>query len=331
MRIPDLYAQARLVVSFEFYPPKTDEAEQVLFRDTVPALKRLGPAYISVTYGAGGSTRAQSFRIVQRLRREYGIEAMAHLTCVGATPESIAPLLDEAQALGIENLLALRGDAPRGETGFKSVPGGFAYATELVQFIKQRTSYFAVGGACYPEGHVECRDKYLDWDRTVAKVEAGAEFLITQLFYNIEDFLELEDYLRNRRGLTVPLIPGILPFLNAAQIKRFTSLCGAKLSDGLRQQLEAYAGDDESVRRLGVEVCTDLCQRLLAHGVPGLHLYCLNKATSCAEIVNNLGLAGRANGQSNIASTHGPHLQLANVHRPLEQERRRKNTAFPPI
>src|SRR5262249_34823439 len=153
--------------------------------------------------------------------------------------------------------------------------GGFRYAADLIEFVKARHP-FGVGGAFYPEGHVECPDKLLDWDRTAAKVEAGAEFLLSQLFYDVNYFYECEDYLR-KRGVKVPLVPGILPFLNAEQIKRFTSLCGAKLSPGLTQRIEALAHDDESVRRLGVEVCTEMCRQLMDHGVPGLHIYCLNR------------------------------------------------------
>ncbi len=290
MRIPALYAQPEPTISFEFFPPKTDEAEDTLFRETVPSLKRLGPSFISVTYGAGGGTRDRTLRIVNRIRREFDIESMAHLTCVGSTQEMLAAVLDEAHALGISNILALRGDPPRGQATFEPVAGGFAYAVDLIRFVKSRNC-FAVGGAGYPEGHIECGDKYLDWDRTVAKVEAGAEFVITQLFYDARDFLEFEDYLRHKRGVKVPIVPGVLPFLSTEQIKRFTKLCGAKLSADLHARLESLAGDDESVRQLGVEVCTDICRQLLDHGVPGIHFYCLNRVPSCTEILRNLGLA----------------------------------------
>jgi methylenetetrahydrofolate reductase (NADPH) len=290
LRIPDLYARPEPTISFEFFPPKTDEAEGMLFREIVPALKRLEPAFISVTYGAGGGTRDRTLRIVHRLRREFGIESMAHLTCVGSTQAMLASVLEEAHGLGIENILALRGDPPRGQTSFQPVTGGFRYAIDLIRFVKGQNS-FAVGAAGYPEGHIECQDKTLDWDRTAAKVEAGAEFVITQLFYDARDFLEFEDYLRNKRGITVPIVPGILPFLNTAQIKRFTSLCGAKLSAPLCRQLEMFADDDESVRKLGVEVCTDLCRQLLEHGAPGIHFYSLNRVASCTEIMRNLNLA----------------------------------------
>jgi len=292
--IPELYARQKLAVSLEFFPPKTPADEEALFRDTVPALKRLNPSFISVTYGAGGGTRGTTLRVADRLRSDFGIEAMPHTTCSGSTREMIVSLLNEIGSLRFENVLALRGDPPKGETEFQPTTGGFAYAVDLVKFIKSNGYPFHIGCACYPEGHVECGNKRLDWDRTAAKVEAGAGFLLSQLFYNVEDFLEFEDYLRNRHGVKVPIVPGILPFLSTKQIKRFTSLCGARLSDSLLRRLEELAHDDESVRRLGVEVCTDICRRLIDHGVPGIHIYCLNRATSAAEVLHNLGLTNEA-------------------------------------
>lgn len=290
MRIPDLYASQDLTLSFEFFPPKSPEAVETLFTDTVPALQRLGPSFISVTYGAGGSTRGTTLGVVSRLKRDHGVEAMAHLTCVGSTKDMLASVLDEAQAKGIQNILALRGDPPKGQEHFQATAGGFAYALDLIKFVKAHGG-FAVGGACYPEGHIECKDRKVDWDRAAAKVEAGAEFLITQLFYDARDFLDMEDYLRNQRGVKVPIIPGILPFLNTEQIKRFTALCGAKIPADLKQKLEDHAGNDETVRQLGVEVTTDICRKLMDHGVKGFHFYCLNRVASCREILRNLGLA----------------------------------------
>ncbi len=230
MRIPDLYARTEPTVSLELFPPKTEEAEGLLFRETLPVLQSLAPSFISVTYGAGGSTRERTLRMVHRVRRDFGIESMAHLTCVGSTQEMLAEVLAEARTLGIENVLALRGDPPRGETAFRPVPGGFGFAAELVRFVRSQGG-FAVGVAGYPEGHQECPDRRLDWDRTAAKVEQGAEFIITQLFYDVDAFLEFRDYLQNRRGVTVPIVPGVLPFLSAEQIQRFCKLCGAKLPE----------------------------------------------------------------------------------------------------
>jgi methylenetetrahydrofolate reductase (NADPH) len=291
--IRDLYSQPGPIISFELFPPKNDEAEAALFRDVIPGLRDLQPAYFSVTYGAGGSTRDRTQRIVQRLRTDFAAEAMAHLTCVGSTRDTIAALLDDFHRQGIENLLCLRGDPPRGQTAFQPTPGGFEYAVDLIRFVRARGVPFSIGAAGYPEGHVECPDRQLDWDRTAAKVEAGAEFLITQLFYDVQDFLAFEDYLRRRRAVRVPIVPGVLPFLSAEQVKRFAGLCGARLPAPLRQRLDELAGDDEAVRQYGVDYCTELCRRLLDHGVPGIHLYCLNRVASVAGILRNLGLAPR--------------------------------------
>jgi methylenetetrahydrofolate reductase (NADPH) len=290
LRIAPLYVRPVKTVSFEFFPPKTPEAEQALFEQTVPALKTLAPSFCSVTYGAGGSTRDRTLRIVGRIKHDYGVEAMLHLTCVGSTRAMLAGVLDEAEGLGIENIIALRGDPPKGQTEFKPVEGGFAYALELVKFIKARGG-FGIAVAGYPEGHVECKDRRLDWDRCAAKVEAGGEVVITQLFYDAEDFFAFEDYLRHRRGVKVPIVPGVLPFLSTEQIRRFTSLCGSKIPPAMAARLEQLGADDESVRKYGVELCTELCARLSAHGVPGFHFYCLNRSASVTEIMRNLKLA----------------------------------------
>jgi methylenetetrahydrofolate reductase (NADPH) len=290
LRIPAFYAKPKPTISFEFFPPKTDQDEAELFRTVVPRLRDLGASYISVTYGAGGGTRDRTLRIVDRIRREFALEAMSHVTCVGHTREEMAQYLENVRALGHENLLALRGDPPRGQSTFQPVADGFSYAVELIRFVKERAS-FALGAACYPEGHVECSDKKLDWDRTAEKVAAGAEFLITQLFYDVHYFLEFRDYLLNRRGISIPIVPGVLPFINSGQIKRITTLCGTKIPEAVAQRLDVLAHDDESVRRYGVEVATDMCRQLLDAGVPGIHFYCLNRVSSSQEILQNLGLA----------------------------------------
>ncbi len=290
MFIRDLYAGQRPVISFEFFPPKTPEAEQDLLDHTVPALKEMGAAFFSITYGAGGGTRESTLRMVDQIRKRYGVEAVSHLTCSGATRDGIGAFLREASGLGVKNILALRGDPPKGQTTFTPTDDRYAYAIDLIPIVKQHG--FCVGAACYPEGHIECANKYLDWDRAAAKAEAGADYLITQLFYDWKDYLEMEDYLRHKKGVRVPIVPGVLPFLGAKQIRRFTSLCGSKLSDQLQRQLDAHGDDDESVRKLGVEVTTEICRKALAHGVPGIHFYCLNRTQSCGEVLRNLGLAG---------------------------------------
>jgi methylenetetrahydrofolate reductase (NADPH) len=286
--IRDMYASKRPAVSFEFFPPRTPEAETDLIDTTVPALIALGASFFSTTYGAQGGTRESTLRIVDQIRKRYGVEAVSHLTCSGATRDGIHTFLGEAKTLGVQNILALRGDPPKGQTTFTPTSESYAYAIDLIPVVKQHG--FCAGAACYPEGHMECDNKYLDWDRAAAKVEAGADFLITQLFYDWRDYLEMEDYLRNKKHVMVPIIPGVLPFLGAKQIRRFTSMCGAKLSDQLLRQLDALGDDDESVRKLGVEVCTDICRKALDHGTHGIHFYCLNRTQSCGEVLRNLGL-----------------------------------------
>ena len=289
MRIRDLYDRPTPTISFEFFPPKSDAGIETLFTDTVPGLQTLKPAFISVTYGAGGGTRDSTTRIVQRLRDQCGIESMPHLTCVGSTQAMLGDFLDDILQRGFENVLALRGDPPKDQETFQATEGGFSNATDLIHFIRGR-SKICIGAAVYPEGHVEARFKHRDWDYAAEKVEAGAEFLITQLFYDWSNFLDMEDYLRNKRNVKVPIVPGILPFLNAAQIKRFTSLCGSKLPLPILQKIEKYASDDEAVRKLGVEVCTEICEKLM-NRVAGFHFYCLNRVTSTAEVLRNLGMA----------------------------------------
>jgi methylenetetrahydrofolate reductase (NADH) len=288
LRIRDLYNSSEPTISFEFFPPKDDAAIEKLFADTVPGLKALKPAFISVTYGAGGSTRDTTTHIVQRLRNQCGIESMPHLTCVGSTQAMLNHFLDEIVKLGFENVLALRGDPPKDQPTFQATAGGFGNATDLVRFVRSHSD-IGIGAACYPEGHVEARCKHDDWDFAAQKVDAGAEFLITQLFYDWSDFLDMEDYLRNKRNVKVPIVPGILPFLNAAQIKRFTSLCGSKLPNPIFRKIEQFAHDDESVRQLGVEVCTEICAKLM-NRVAGFHFYCLNRVASSADVLRNLGL-----------------------------------------
>jgi methylenetetrahydrofolate reductase (NADPH) len=290
LHVRDLYRNASPVISFEIFPPKSDQAERDLFDKTVPGLKALQPHYLSVTYGAGGGTRETTLRLADRIRREFALEAVHHLTCVNSTRDTLAGILDEIEALGVDNLLALRGDPPKGQDVFTPLAGGFSWAVELIRFVRDRP-HFCVGAACYPEGHIECGDRRRDWDFAAAKVDAGADFLITQLFYDWNDFLEMENYLRNHHGVRVPIIPGILPFLRTEQIKRFTKMCGTCIPMPILTKLEHLAADDEAVRQYGVEVATDLCTKALEHGVPGIHFYCLNQLASCREVIHNLKLA----------------------------------------
>lgn len=291
--IRDIFADARVarrpVISFEFFPTKTPEGERTLLEKTIPALGLLKPDFCSVTYGAGGSTRDKTLKIVDRIQREQRLVAMAHMTCVNATREETAGVLEQARALGITNILALRGDPPGGVGDFQKTEGGFEFSYELVRFIKD-IGGFSIGVAGFPEGHIACTDgKHADWRHLKHKVDQGADFVITQLFFSNSDYFEFRDFL-TAIGVRVPLVPGIIPIMSAAQIKRFVALCGADLPRPLVSELDKRADDDEAVSQFGIEYATRQCEELLREGVPGLHFYTLNKSRSTTAILKNLNL-----------------------------------------
>lgn len=286
MRIIDQIGRGAPVFSFEFFPPKTPQGEETLYR-TIERLKPLAPTFVSVTYGAGGSTRAKTVELVTRIKHQLGIETMAHITCVGADREEIANVLDELQQNGIENVLPLRGDPPRDQTQFVKPLNGFGFARELVEFIRARAYGFCLAGACYPEGHVECRDLELDLAHLKAKVEAGLDFAITQLFFNNADYFAFEERSR-KAGIGVPLIAGIMPITNFAQIERFTSMCGAAIPAQLRQRLAAAGDDEAKVREIGIDHAVEQCEELLRRGVPGIHFYTLNQSMATRAILERL-------------------------------------------
>jgi methylenetetrahydrofolate reductase (NADPH) len=282
-------AAGQPVVSFEFFPPKTEEGDRNLLEKTVPALKAMRPDYCSVTYGAGGGTREKTLMIVDRIQREQGLTTMCHLTCVNATKEVLRGVLLQARGLGVKNILALRGDPPGAHGDFTRTEGGFEYSYQLVQFIKEMGG-FGIGTAGFPEGHIACKEgREADWDHLKNKIDCGADFVLTQLFFANEDFFRFRDYLW-KKGVTVPLCPGIIPILSAHQIKRFTALCGAALPAPLLANLEKYVDDDEGCAEFGIEYATKQCAELLREGVPGLHFYTLNKARSTVAVVRNLSL-----------------------------------------
>ena len=292
--IRDIFASAqrarRPVVSFEFFPTKTPEGERALVEKTIPALGQLKPDFCSVTYGAGGSTREKTLTIVDRIQREQGLTAMAHMTCVNATRDDTVAVLEQARAIGITNILALRGDPPGGVGDFEKTEGGFEYSYELVRFIREMGG-FSIGVAGFPEGHIaQAEGKYADWNHLKHKIDQGADFVITQLFFDNRDYFEFREYLASL-GVTVPIVPGIMPILNAAQIKRIVSLCGADLPEPFLKELDKRAGSDEAVAQFGIEYATRQCEELLREGAPGLHFYTLNKAPSTLQIVGNLNLA----------------------------------------
>ncbi|HAK55710.1 MAG TPA: methylenetetrahydrofolate reductase [NAD(P)H] [Acidobacteria bacterium] len=297
-RISDLHAarQAgdRPVISFEFFTPKTEAGDVKLMEVTMPALLELAPDYVSVTYGAGGTTRTKTLTLVDAIQKQFDLTTMAHLTCVGHTRDEIAAILDEAKALGIRNILALRGDPPAGESEFSKPEGGFEFSYQLVDFIRKHGGDFCIGTAGFPEGHLACADgKLADWGYLKQKVDAGADFVLTQLFFDNADFFAFRDHMVNELGVTVPICPGILPILSSKQITRFTQLCGARMPMALQTRLEDLADDDAGATAFGIEYATRQCEELIREGVPGLHLYSLNKAHSVSAILGNLGLDHR--------------------------------------
>ncbi len=285
MRIAERLKAATPTYSFEFFPPKTPEAVERLY-ETVTALKRLRPTFVSVTYGAGGSTRELTIELVTRMKHELGVETMAHLTCVGHTQGELADVLDRLAENGIENVLALRGDPPRGQTEFVRPAGGFGYAQELARFVAERRQ-FCVAGAAYPEKHVEAPDLETDLRHLREKVESGVEFLITQLFFEPDRYFRFVERAR-AMGIDVPIVPGIMPITNVAQIHRFTAMCGASIPEALRDMLERVKDDDTAVVALGVEWALDQCRRLLEGGAPGIHFYTLNRSHSAQMILDAL-------------------------------------------
>lgn len=285
-------AAGRPAISFEFFPPKTNEGDRALFEKTMPALMTIKPDYCSVTYGAGGSTRDKTLGIVDRIQRDFGLTSMMHLTCVNSTREQLRDVIEEARGRGIRNLLALRGDPPGGSGPWVPVDGGFHFSRELVAFMRELGG-FSIGTAGFPEGHIaQTAGKIVDWQFLAEKVAAGADFVITQLFFDNEDFYRFHDHLTGKLGVTVPIIPGLLPVLSRSQTKKFTELCGAQLPSAFLSRLEELGDDDAAVTEFGIEHATRQSEELLKFGVRGLHYYTLNKAHSTVQIVRNLGLGG---------------------------------------
>jgi len=275
------------VFSFEFFPPKTDEGDRNL-RATLEDLRAFEPDFVSVTYGAGGTTRGRTVELTHWIKQDLGIEAMAHLSCVGSTREDLQEILDGMQRAGIENVLALRGDAPRGETEWRPHPGGLHYSTELASLIVEHYP-FSVGAACFPEVHPEAPDLAHDLRFLKQKVDAGASFLITQLFMDNELYFRFVDEAR-AVGIEVPILPGIMPITDVGQIKTITGMCGASLPPALLEALEWRADDRDAVLQLGVAYATLQCAELLARGAPGIHFYTLNRSPATRAILSALRL-----------------------------------------
>jgi methylenetetrahydrofolate reductase (NADPH) len=293
MKISDLFSAGKPLFSFEFFPPKTESGTANLAK-TIHELRDLSPDFVSVTYGAGGSTRDLTVELVTSIQREQGFCAMAHLTAVGATRDEIGELVDHLVSAGIENIIPLRGDPPGDEIEFVPTPGGFKYASELVAFIRQRHgNQLCLAGAGYPEGHPQCRDLDRSMEHLVHKVDAGLDFIITQLFFDNRHYFEFVARAR-RAGITLPIIPGIMPITDAAQIERITRMCGASMPPLLRAELERRRGDPVATMQLGLAQATAQCIGLIAGGAPGIHFYTLNQSPATRMILTALRIANPA-------------------------------------
>jgi methylenetetrahydrofolate reductase (NADPH) len=287
MRIDQVLGQGKPTISFEFFPPKTEAGFTALFQ-TVEELRPLRPTYVSVTYGAGGSTRQKTVQLVERIQNEAKIRSMAHLTCVGHTADEIGAILDDLWKCGIRNVLALRGDPPAGQSVFTPTAGGFANADALVAYTRPRHD-FCIGVAGYPEGHPQCLNRTRDLEHLKRKVDNGGNFVVTQLFFDNADFYRFRDEAR-AMGIKVPIVAGIMPVTNVSQIKRFVSMCGAKIPHRLLNKLEGIESDPDTVHKVGASYAAMQCQDLLFNDVEGLHFYTLNKSKATVDIVKMLNV-----------------------------------------
>ena len=284
MRLDALFKPDQPTVSFEFFPPKNDEGWTSLYQ-TIEQLRPLSPSYVSVTYGAGGSTRSKTIELAGKIQNELGIDVLAHLTCVGHTADEIGAILDQLWAANVHNILALRGDPP-GSSVWTKTPGGFEHADELVKYTRGRNDFF-VACAGFPEGHPQCLNIHRDLEHLKAKVDSGSHAIVTQLFFDNNDFLRFRDDCR-RAGIHVPIVAGIMPIQNVSQIKRFVTMCGAKIPNRLLNKLEPLEADSDAVYKAGIEYAANQCRDLMFHGIDGLHFYTLNKSTATIDVVKQL-------------------------------------------
>jgi methylenetetrahydrofolate reductase (NADPH) len=299
MRIGEIYGPGKFGLSFEIFPPKTPDGDEALW-DNVGRLARLRPAFISCTYGAGGMTRTRTVELCCEMQRRFGLAVTAHFTCLGGTLKELRDWLGLARDRGIKNIMALRGDPPAGQSGFAHVPGGLKHANELVALIKSEFSEFGIGVAGYPEKHPEAASFEVDLINLKRKVTAGGDAVFTQLFFDNESFLRFRERCA-ALGIKTPIIPGIMPILNFAQIKRITSMCGAVLPRGLANRLEAAQEDKDAQFKIGVDFAIGQCQDLIERGVPGIHFYVLNRSQACETILETLGLSNGGQGSARVS------------------------------
>jgi methylenetetrahydrofolate reductase (NADPH) len=288
MKLSAAYGPGKFGLSFELFPPKTPQGVASLFQH-VARLTEFKPSYITCTYGAGGSTQETTLEIVARVHREFRLPVATHLTCVGRTVDQLREYLRTAVGMGVGNVVALRGDPPKGDSAFRPVDGGYRYANELVCLVHSEFPDLGIAVAGYPEKHQEAPSHDVDLANLKRKVDCGADIIITQLFYNNEDFFRFRDRC-HALGIKLPIVPGLLPVTNFAQIKRITSLCGAQLPAKFVEQLEAAGEVADDQFKIGVDFATQQTQELLDAGVPGIHFYVLNRSEAAAEVLQNVRL-----------------------------------------
>lgn len=288
MKLAEAYAQGKFGLSFELFPPKTPAGDEELFRN-LQALMAHGPSFVTCTYGAGGSTRQKTLEVVAEVRRRFGCTVASHLTCVGSSAGNLRAYLQDASNQGIENIVALRGDPPRGEESFKPVPGGFRFASELVDLIHREYPQFGIAVAGYPETHQEASSPQSDLENLKRKVDLGGEVVITQLFYDNADFFRFRDRC-DAIGIRAPIVPGILPVTNVAQVRRIAAMCKARLPNDLAADLAACEGRPEAEFAAGVDFATRQVESLLGAGAPGLHFYVLNKSLATVRVLEAAGV-----------------------------------------
>lgn len=288
LKIAQLYAQphARPILSFEFFPPKDEKGEERLFK-TVEDLSHLRPDFVSVTYGAGGSTQQKTLEWVSTIQDRYQIRAMAHYTCIGASRDATRGMLQDLHAAGIRNIMALRGDPPKDQTTFQAAPDGFQYGNELIAFISQLGLDFSIGGGCYPEVHLEARSPADDLKYLKQKVDAGADFLISQLFFKNNIYFDFVERCREA-DIRVPIVPGIMPITHAGQIERFTAMAGCSIPEDFVKELKQCGADKEQLQKISLEYSVNQCKELLSNGVPGIHFYTLNRSKMSTKIMEQI-------------------------------------------
>ncbi|MCG6157365.1 methylenetetrahydrofolate reductase [NAD(P)H] [Rubinisphaera margarita] len=286
--LPQLFQSSKPVISIEIFPPKTPRGDELLI-ETLDTLREHQPAFISCTYGAGGSTRTRTIDLCQQIQERYDIPTTAHFTCVGSSKEELVDWLTAASKAGIQNIMALRGDAPKGEETFKPAEGGLTYANELVSLIREHHPEMGIGVAAYPEKHPECLSADLDLENLKRKIDAGADAAFTQLFFDNSRFFGFRERY-DASGCKIPLVPGIMPITEFARIRRISAMCGSDFPAGLAHKLEAVQDDAEAQLEIGVQHAVEQCQELLDQGVPGIHFYALNKSQACQRILSELKL-----------------------------------------